>query len=114
MEDLARARRGHRHDTDGVVQWSKFCVASWRKDASGFYYGALDRPLSGDEYLEKVHGQRVLFHRLGTGQQDDSLSLPRPTNRSGWPARPSPRMAGTWSSPSGGGRAPRRRCTSWT
>jgi prolyl oligopeptidase len=65
-------------DTDGVVQWSKFCVASWRKDASGFYYGALDRPLSGDEYLEKVHGQRVLFHRLGTSQQDDELVFAAP------------------------------------
>jgi len=31
-------------DLPGVVRWSKFCVAAWRHDLSGFYYSGLQPP----------------------------------------------------------------------
>ena len=30
-----------------VIEWSKWTVASWLSDASGFHYGALDAPDPG-------------------------------------------------------------------
>ena len=38
-------------DTGDLIEWSKFSGAAWRKDASGFYYGAPERPAAGSEYL---------------------------------------------------------------
>ena len=40
LEDLARARGGHRPRPGRLVEWSKFSGAAWRRDGSGFYYAA--------------------------------------------------------------------------
>jgi len=65
-------------DTDDVVEWSKFSGAAWRKDGSGFYYGAPDRPEAGREYLAADGLHRIYFHRIGTDQTEDELVFARP------------------------------------
>jgi prolyl oligopeptidase len=65
-------------DTGDLVEWSKFSDAAWRKDASGYYYGAPERPEPGAEYLAENGLERVFFHRLGTPQGDDALVFARP------------------------------------
>ena len=39
-------------DRPDVVEWSKYAGASWLRDGSGFYYGAVEAPTPGAEYLE--------------------------------------------------------------
>jgi len=65
-------------DTGDLVEWSKFSDAAWRKDASGFYYGAPERPEPGAEYLAENGLERIFFHRLGTPQAEDELIFARP------------------------------------
>jgi prolyl oligopeptidase len=65
-------------DRPDVVEWSKFSGASWRRDGSGFYYGAYDPPTPGAEYLEAAEPQRVAFHRLGTPQSEDEIVFAAP------------------------------------
>jgi prolyl oligopeptidase len=65
-------------DRDDVIEWSKWTLAAWRKDGSGFYYGALEPPEPGTEYLTENRLLRVLFHRLGTSQADDELVYAAP------------------------------------
>lgn len=74
-----RVRRSDNgEDLPDVVEWSKFSGAAWRKDGSGFYYGALARPESGGEYRDQSRLLRIWFHRLGTGQGDDQLVYQAP------------------------------------
>ena len=61
-----------------AVAWSKFSGASWLKDGSGFYYGAMDPPTPGAEYLEAAHPYKLGFHRLGTQQSDDEIVFEAP------------------------------------
>ncbi len=65
-------------DRPDTVQWSKYSTASWRADGSGFYYTGLDRPAEGREYLDKAPPRRVMFHRLGTSQEDDEVVFEAP------------------------------------
>jgi len=65
-------------DFDDVVEWSKFSSVAWRRDGSGFYYGAMERPAQGAEYLEESRLKRILFHRLGTLQVEDELVFAAP------------------------------------
>ncbi len=65
-------------DLPDVVRWSKFSGASWRRDGSGFYYGAMAAPTTGQEYHERSRAPRVLFHRLGTDQDADEVVFERP------------------------------------
>ena len=65
-------------DRIDVVEWSKFSGASWRRDGSGFYYGAYDPPTRGAELLESADSQTVAFHRLGTPQKEDEIVFAAP------------------------------------
>lgn len=65
-------------DRPDVVEWSKYSRASWLKDGSGFYYGAVDPPTPGAEYLEAARPQKVGFHRLGTQQREDEIVFEAP------------------------------------
>ena len=60
-------------DLDDLVEWSKFSMASWLPDASGFFYGAFDPPVAGKEYLASTDGLRLQLHLLGTAQSADEL-----------------------------------------
>lgn len=65
-------------DLPDVIEWSKFSGASWRKDGSGFYYGALDRPTTGGELRDENRMSRIWFHLLGTNQHADELIFEAP------------------------------------
>lgn len=60
-------------DLPDLIEWSKFSGASWRKDGSGFYYCALEKPASGSEFLEATSPRWVAFHRIGTAQSADEI-----------------------------------------
>ena len=70
-------------DLADVVEWSKFGTASWRRDGSGFYYSAFEKPKAGEEYTGKVGELRIFFHALGTAQSNDDLVFEAPPGR-GW------------------------------
>jgi prolyl oligopeptidase len=65
-------------DHADVIEWSKYSDAAWLKDGSGFYYGAVDPPAPGAEYLDAVGLHRLFFHRLGTDQDADELIFAAP------------------------------------
>lgn len=60
-------------DLPDEVRWSKFCVAAWRHDLSGFYYSGLRPPPEGETFTGANLGQRLYFHRLGRDQSEDDL-----------------------------------------
>jgi prolyl oligopeptidase len=64
-------RSGKQHPD--VVEWSKWSDAAWLPDGSGFFYGALDLPATGKEYLDTNDGMRLQLHLLGTAQDDDQV-----------------------------------------
>jgi prolyl oligopeptidase len=68
-------------DRADTVEWSKFSTASWRRDGSGFYYTAVERPEAGEEYTGKVGELRIFFHTLGTAQSDDDLVFEPPPDQ---------------------------------
>jgi len=65
-------------DLDDVVEWSKFSSAAWRKDGTGFFYGAMEEPRQAAEYLEESRLLRIFFHHLGLSQNDDKLVFAMP------------------------------------
>jgi prolyl oligopeptidase len=70
-------------DTSDLVEWSKFSTAAWRKDGSGFYYSAPQRPPAGREYLAEIGLRRIMFHKIGTDQSEDEFVFANPEH-SNW------------------------------
>ena len=68
-------------DLPDRIEWSKFSVAAWAHDASGFYYAGYDAPADGDLYEATNYFQKLYFHRLGTEQADDVLVLDDPEHK---------------------------------
>ncbi len=68
-------------DLDEVIEWSKFCEASWAADGSGFYYSRYDAPAQGAEFQSVNYDQKVFFHKLNTSQDKDELLYERPDNK---------------------------------
>lgn len=50
----------------------KFSELSWRKN-DGFYYSSYDKPLEGSQLSGKTEQHKLLYHKLGTKQSEDSL-----------------------------------------
>ena len=65
-------------DLPDAVRWSKFSLASWRRDLSGFYYSGLEPPSAPGTYSDTNLDQRLFFHRLGKDQADDDLVFESP------------------------------------
>lgn len=53
------------------IEWVKFSGASWYGD--GFFYGAYEEPGEGEELKGRNSLQKLYYHALGTGQDDDIL-----------------------------------------
>jgi prolyl oligopeptidase len=70
-------------DLPDTLEWSKAGGGSWRKDGSGFYYTAYDRPKEGTVLKAANEYEKLYFHRLGTRQADDELIYTR-TDDPGW------------------------------
>jgi len=91
-----RVRRiGEAADRPDVIEWSKFSGAAWAPDASGFYYGAYDPPADGETYRSVTRNQRLMFHRLGSPQADDTLVYARPDEPE-WGFGPAVSEDGRW------------------
>jgi prolyl oligopeptidase len=60
-------------DLDDVLRWSKFSEASWLPDGSGFFYGALDPPATGEALTATNRSLRLQLHLLDTDQADDRV-----------------------------------------
>lgn len=46
---------------------------SWSADGRGLYYETFDRPPAGEERRARLRNERILFHVLGTSQNEDRL-----------------------------------------
>ncbi len=57
---------------------SKFCLAAWLPDSSGFFYNRYDPPAEGQTYTGATTNARVWLHKLGTDIAQDELILERP------------------------------------
>ncbi|HET7523823.1 MAG TPA: hypothetical protein VFJ79_06740, partial [Acidimicrobiales bacterium] len=77
---------GTGEDLPDVVRWSKFCIASWRHDLSGFYYSGLDAPSASGTYSDTNVDQRVYFHQIGKDQSEDELVFESPGHPEWLPA----------------------------
>jgi prolyl oligopeptidase len=73
-------------DLPDRVDWSKFSVAAWTADGSGFYYSGMDRPTEGGEYRDQSRGLQVRFHLLGTDQAEDRVVFASPEEPDGIPS----------------------------
>ncbi|MBD3276951.1 MAG: prolyl oligopeptidase family serine peptidase [Candidatus Aegiribacteria sp.] len=62
---------------EDTLRWLKGGV-SWNADNSGVFYSMYDIPEEGMEYTQQNRNDRIMFHRLGTPQQQDSLVYARP------------------------------------
>ena len=58
------------------IQWAKFTDAQWLGD--GFFYSAYDAPEAGKEFSNANLGHKVMFHKLGTPQTDDTVAFTDP------------------------------------
>jgi prolyl oligopeptidase len=70
-------------DLDDLIEWSKFSAAAWRKDGSGFFYGAEEAPPPGSELTRENRALKIAFHRVGTPQADDVV-IYEPTGQPDW------------------------------
>lgn len=74
-------------DLPDRLDWSKFSGAEWLPDGSGFYYSAYDAPGEGDVLTGANKNQRLMFHRVGSPQAEDTLVVARP-DEPDWGFRP--------------------------
>ena len=65
------------------VLWSKFSGASWAEDSSGFYYSRYAEPGEGETFTAANYFHKVYYHKVGTTQAADRLSMREVTRRSG-------------------------------
>lgn len=65
-------------DLPDELEWSRFSLATWLPDSSGFYYNRYPRPEEGEEYVAELERPELLLHRLRTPQADDELVYSRP------------------------------------
>lgn len=72
-------------DLDDIVEWSKFGSLAWRKDGSGFYYSAMERPQQGAEYVQESRLSQIFFHHVHTRQVEDQLVFAAPEETSWLP-----------------------------
>jgi prolyl oligopeptidase len=70
-------------DLPDKVEWSKFSGASWDHDVRGFYYSRYEAPVEGEAFEGANYFQKLYYHRLGTGQDQDRLVYER-ADRKEW------------------------------
>jgi prolyl oligopeptidase len=66
-------------DLPDVVEWSKFCEATWLPDGSGFFYSAFEAPSQDDAaYTETNLAQQLKLHLVGTPPEADRVVFELP------------------------------------
>jgi prolyl oligopeptidase len=61
-----------------TVRWVKFSDIEWTRDGRGFFYSRFPTPPPGQELSASNQNQRVYYHAVGTGQEQDRLIYARP------------------------------------
>ena len=61
-----------------VITGNKFGGLRWAANGAGFYYPRTDRPAAGDELVARNAPPDIVYHELGTSEEDDLLVLARP------------------------------------
>jgi prolyl oligopeptidase len=65
-------------DLADELRYLKFTSVSWDKSGRGFFYSKFPDPAEGDEYTSLNLENKVMYHRLGTPQEDDVVVYWRP------------------------------------
>ena len=63
---------------DDRLTWLKFTDLAWLPDGSGFYYSRFPAPEESEMYTGLNTGPRVMFHRVGTPETEDTVVFERP------------------------------------
>ncbi|GAB4147573.1 MAG: prolyl oligopeptidase family serine peptidase [Planctomycetaceae bacterium] len=63
---------------DDELKWVKFSSVSWTKDGKGFFYSRYDEPKKGAKFQSLNLNQKLMYHRVGTSQDEDVLVYHRP------------------------------------
>jgi prolyl oligopeptidase len=61
-----------------TVRWVKFSDIEWTRDGRGFFYSRFPEPPPGEELSGSNQNQRIYYHAVGTGQEQDRLIYARP------------------------------------
>ena len=79
-------RSGERVGPD--LKWVKSSPIEWTADSRGFFYCRFDAPKAGDEYQAANTNQKLLYHTVGTAQEDDVhvFSTPHEPQWGFWPS----------------------------
>ncbi|CAN0134716.1 unnamed protein product [Ectocarpus sp. 12 AP-2014] len=56
---------------EDAVEWARFSLIAWTRDASGFIYSRFPEPEAGASSTAGIAGHAVYFHALGTTQTVD-------------------------------------------
>ncbi|MEJ7812134.1 MAG: prolyl oligopeptidase family serine peptidase [Gemmatimonadaceae bacterium] len=73
VRDVATAK-----DLPDRLEWIKFSGMSWTRDGKGFFYSRYNQPKDTNALLSVNKGQKLYYHRVGTGQAQDELIYERP------------------------------------
>jgi prolyl oligopeptidase len=67
-----------RKPLDDELKWVKFSAVSWTKDGKGFFYSRYPEPKKGAKFQSLNLNQKLMYHRIGTPQSEDTLVYERP------------------------------------
>ena len=65
-------------DTSDELLWTRWANIVWNADSTGFYYTRYAKPEEGQQFQSSVTDPMIMFHKLGTDQEDDQLVYSRP------------------------------------
>ena len=60
------------------IRFVKYSNVSWTKDGKGFFYGRYKEPQKGAKFQSLNLNQKLMYHRIGTPQSEDTLVYERP------------------------------------
>lgn len=65
-------------DLSDELLWTRWANIVWNGDSSGFYYTRYAKPAEGQQFQSSVTDPMIVFHKLGTSQEEDQLVYQRP------------------------------------
>lgn len=65
-------------DMPDVLKYLKFTGVAWDSESRGFFYAKYPNPEPGQQFISLNKKMKVMYHRLGTKQEDDVVFFYRP------------------------------------
>ncbi len=65
-------------DLDDKLEWTRWANIVWNAEGSGFFYTRYAKPEEGQQFQSSVTDPMIMFHKLGTSQQEDALVYQQP------------------------------------